>query len=306
MKTFTQITDLPRQLTKTAIALGTFDGVHIGHQKIIGTAVDLANKNGGTSVVFTFSNHPIEMIDPRRTPPQIVTQAEKARLIAGLGVDILLSVAFTKEFLQLKPQEFIDLLIKYLHPSHLVIGPNYHYGYKGEGTPTTLQSAGAASGFEVIVHPAVSFHSQLASSTSIRQLILQGNVRQATLLLGRPPRFSGTVIAGDRRGRKLGYPTANLGIDDRLVTPGNGVYAVRGRVGDNQYNGVASVGSNPTFPGKTRRIEVYLLDFSGDLYGQTMDVDFLEKLRDEKKFASVEELTAQIAADVEAARKYYE
>jgi len=306
MKIFTQLTDLPRQITKTAVALGTFDGIHIGHQKIISTAVDLAKKSGGTSVVFTFSNHPLAAIDPHRCPPQIITPADKAKLIENLNVDILLSVPFTQDFLHLAPQEFIAVMLKHLRPSHLVIGPNYHFGYKGEGSPDTLKAAGAVSGFEVIVHPAVYLNNLVVSSTSIRQFIQQGKIAQAGLLLGRPPRISGTVIAGDRRGRNLGYPTANIAIDDKLVTPGNGVYAVRSQVANKQYNGVANVGYNPTFLGKSRRIEVYLLNFSGDLYGQTMDVDFLEKLRDEKKFASIDELTAQIADDLVNAHKYYD
>ncbi|MDR3592202.1 MAG: bifunctional riboflavin kinase/FAD synthetase [Negativicutes bacterium] len=306
MKTYTHLTDLPRQIRKTAVALGTFDGIHIGHQKIITAAVELAAKAGSASVVFTFSNHPLTVIDPRRCPPQITTADEKARLIAALNVDILLSIPFTKDFLQLAPREFIALLVKHLRPGHLIVGPNYHYGYKGEGTPENLKAAGEASGFDVFVHPAVYLHSQLVSSTSIRQLIQQGRVNQARHLLGRPPRISGSVIVGDRRGRNLGFPTANIAIDDSLVTPGNGVYAVRSQVAGKHYNGVANIGHNPTFPANTRRIEVFLLDFSGDLYGQNIDVDFLEKLRDEKKFASVDELTAQIAEDIRTAHKYYE
>ncbi|MDR3563570.1 MAG: bifunctional riboflavin kinase/FAD synthetase [Negativicutes bacterium] len=305
MQIFTQLSEIPRPFEKTAIALGTFDGVHIGHQKIIGRAVELAKQSGSTSVVFTFTNHPLSVIDPKRCPPQIITTDYKAELIADLGVDILLSVPVTKEFLQMAPQEFIDLMHDKLHPAYIVVGPNYHFGFRGAGTPATLQEAEALQGFEAVIHPAVSIQDTLVSSTAIRQYIQQGDVGMASRLLGRPPRFSGLVSTGDGRGRKIGYPTANMVINDRLVTPGNGVYAVRVQVGTERYNGVANVGTNPTFGGMNRRMETHLIDYHGDLYGQTIAVDFLAKLRDEQKFTSVDQLTAQIAADLLAAQKYY-
>lgn len=305
MKIFTQMTDMKQQFAKTAVALGTFDGVHTGHQMIIGQAVDLAKSSGTTSVVFTFSNHPLSIIDPSRCPPQIVTPEYKAELIAELGADILLTIPFTKEFLQLSPERFINLMLEYLDPSFLIIGPNYHFGYKGAGTPETLTSAGKSHSFQVIVHPAVYVDDIIVSSTTIRQYIQEGKVDQAARLLGRHPRFHGPVTTGEGRGKGMGYPTANLAINEGLVIPGNGVYAVYVHLGDKRYKGVANIGVNPTFQGKSRRIEVFVLDFAGDLYNQFITVDFLQKLRDERTFTNVDELTAQIQLDINVAHKYY-
>jgi len=307
MKIFTHLADLKQQqFPKTAVALGTFDGVHIGHQKIIRQAVDLAASYGGASVVFTFANHPLSVINPRRCPPQIVTNEYKAELIQSLGVDILLSIPFTQEFLQLAPEEFIVLLLSHLHPANLVIGPNYHYGHKGSGTPDTLKTAGFNHGFNVVVHPAVYVQNIMVSSTSIRRFIHEGNIDQATLLLGRPPRIGGMVVSGDGRGKMLGYPTANIAIDNMLVIPSNGVYAVKVQIDDKRYNAVANIGINPTFTGQTRRIEVFLLNFEGNLYDRIILVDFLAKLRAEITFNSVSELTNQIAQDISSAQKYYQ
>jgi len=306
MKIFTQLADLKQQqFSQTAVALGTFDGVHIGHQKIIHQAVGLAASSGGASVVFTFANHPLSVINPRRCPPQIVTAEYKSELIQNLGVDVLLSIPFTEDFLRLTPEEFIILLLSHLKPANLVIGPNYHFGHKGSGTPETLKIAGQKHGFNVVVHPAVYVQNIMASSTSIRRFIHEGNIDQATLLLGRPPRVGGTVVTGDGRGKKLGYPTANIAIDNKLVIPANGVYAVEVQLDDKRYNGVANIGINPTFTEQTRRIEVFLLDFDANLYDQIILVDFLAKLRDEKAFHSVDELTNQIAQDISNAQKYY-
>jgi riboflavin kinase/FMN adenylyltransferase len=305
MQIYSQWASLNPPSSRTAIALGTFDGVHVGHQQIIRQAAELARSIDGTSVVFTFANHPLSVIDPARCPPQIVTPGYKAALIAELGIDVLLNIPFTKELLELLPQEFITLLVEALNPAYIVVGPNYSFGYKGMGTPAMLKDAGQAIGFEVVVHPAVYVGDILVSSTTIRQFILEGNIRQAAALLGRPHRIIGKVIAGDGRGKNLGYPTANINIDPGLVTPSNGVYAVYAYVDGSRYRGLANIGTNPTFAGKTRRIEAYIEDFSGDLYQQNLVVDFLEKLRDEQSFPSADALKAQIALDVEAAQKYY-
>lgn len=305
MKKFPQLADINQYFPKTAVALGTFDGVHIGHQKIISQAVDLGRESGGSSVVFTFDNHPLSVINPRHCPPQIITPADKATLIANLGADALLSIPFTRDFLNLSPQDFISLLVENLQPEYLVVGPNYHFGYKGAGTPDTLRQAGDKYGFTVIIHPAVYIQKTLVSSTTIRKYIQEGRVDQAAALLGRSPSFRGEVIVGDGRGRKIGFPTANLTVDQNLVIPGNGVYAVLINIDSVVHKGVANIGVNPTFQVNPRRIEVYIFDYSRDLYGQTITIDFLHKLRNERKFTGVEELSRQIRHDIEEARKYY-
>lgn len=305
MKIFTHLAKIGEPPQKSVVALGTFDGVHIGHQKIINQAVRLAEENGDLSVVFTFSNHPLSIIDHRRCPPQIATPEYKAELIAALGVDVLLTIPFTKEFLKISSDDFITLLLEYLHPRKVIVGPNYHYGYKGKGNPETLEEAGSKNAFEVLVHPAVYEDHLLVSSTKIRQLIQEGKIERASRLLGRSPRVSGVVVAGDGRGRGLGYPTANIALGRHLVYPGNGIYAVYVHSNGQRYAGVANIGVNPTFNGTTRHIEVFILNFTGNIYGQNIEVDFLAKLRDEKHFAGVDELTKQIALDIEKAGKYF-
>ena len=247
MKIFSNLSDLNHKFTNTAVALGTFDGVHIGHQKVISSAIDLAKQSAGMSVVFTFANHPLTIINPRRCPLQISTFSEKEKLIENLGVDVLLSIPFTKEFLHLSPQDFILELAEYLQPSYLVVGPNYHFGYHGAGTPDTLRLAGEKHGFSVVIQPAVYHNNVLASSTIIRKLILDGKVDQAASLLGRNLSLRGVVITGDGRGRMLGFPTANLAVDQGLVIPGNGVYAVKVNIDSLSYNAVANIGVNPRF-----------------------------------------------------------
>lgn len=306
MEICTRLADVQGRLQQTAVALGTFDGVHLGHQTIISHAVNLARQSNGTSVVFTFSNHPLSVINPKHCPPLIITPEEKAARIAALGVDVLLTIPFTRELLQLSPRDFISLLTDALQPAYIVVGPNFTFGYRGAGTPELLRQGGKENGFEVVIPAALHIGKVLVSSTAIRQLILKGKVQQAATLLGRPFRISGQIEPGDGRGgRIIGFPTANISLDASLVTPADGVYAVQTTVGEAQYKGLANVGSNPTFHGKNRRIEVHILDFSGDLYGQNIAVDFLAKIRDEKTFDGVGSLKAQIAKDISAAQQYY-
>lgn len=304
MKIFTQLNDLSQQFPRIIVALGTFDGLHIGHQQIISRAVELARTIDGTSVVFTFSNHPLSIVDPDRCPLQIVTYEDKNKLIEGMGVDILLTIPFTPRFLVLSPAEFIALLLKILRPVYIVVGPNYSFGYKGTGTPEMLKSAGDTYGFKTEIQQAVYVDDTIVSSTIIRQLIAQGNVHQAARLLGRPLQIKGTVITGDQRGRTLGYPTANLTINEGLAIPDDGVYVVQILIDKVQYTGVANVGTNPTFNGSERRIEIYILKFTGNLYGQTVTVSFLERIRGEITFTTAEQLKKQISLDIKVAEDY--
>ncbi|WP_207857848.1 bifunctional riboflavin kinase/FAD synthetase [Lucifera butyrica] len=299
------MTKLRGSFPAVSVALGTFDGIHLGHQKIISRVVNLARSSGGTSVVFTFSNHPLAVLAPEHCPPQIVSQQDKAALIEKLGVDVLLTIPFTREFLRLSPAAFITMLADNLGPRHVVVGPNYSFGYQGAGTPDVLQQAGRENSFSVEVHESVYVETMLVSSTLIRQCITEGNIRQATMLLGRLPCVTGTVIAGDQRGRTLGYPTANLAVDANLVLPADGVYAVRVNNQKNQYYGVANIGKNPTFQGSERRLEVYILDYTANLYGQVLTVEFVERIRSEIRFATTDELKRQIGQDVAAVRSYF-
>ncbi|MBP2657995.1 MAG: riboflavin biosynthesis protein RibF [Firmicutes bacterium] len=306
MEVLNQLTTLKDQYPRITVALGTFDGVHIGHQKVISRSVESAKQLDGTSVVFTFSNHPLSIIAPERCPLQIITQDDKVELIEKLGVDILINIPFTAEFLKLSASQFIRLLLDQLNPKHILIGPNYFFGYKRCGTPELLQKSGLQYGFTVEINPTVYVDDVMVSSTLIRQMITAGQVHQAATLLGRPVTLKGRVIHGAKRGRLLGYPTINLGIASGLAIPQNGVYAVELIIQDNQFNGIANVGTNPTFHDIGRRIEVHILDFSGDLYGEAVTVRFLNHIRKEQTFSNSEELKSQIAKDIVAAQKYYQ
>lgn len=300
MEIIDKIISLKENFPRTAMALGTFDGIHVGHQKIISRAVDLAKQINGTSIVFTFSNHPLSVVAPDRCPPQLVTQSYKAELIQELGVDVLLSIPFTPDFLQLSASQFINLIVKNINPKHIVVGPNFFFGYNRGGTPEFLQSSGLKYGFNVEVPQIVYVNDTIASSTLIRQLVMEGHVDKASHLLGRLVTMQGTVIHGDKRGRELGYPTINLEFPDELVLPPDGVYAVYVTIEGIRYKGIANIGNNPTFNGIDRRLEAHILNYSGDLYGQFVSVSFLKRIRGQITFSSPEKLKLQIGQDIEA------
>ncbi len=304
MQIINDITNLNLKLPGITIALGTFDGIHIGHQKIISRAVEVAKEINGTSIVFTFSNHPLSIVSPQHCPLQLVTQADKAQLIEKLGVDILLTIPFTPEFLQLSAAEFIQLAVSNLSPKHIVVGPNYFFGHKRSGTPEILQAAGREHGFTVEVHPTVYCNDTMVSSTLIRQRITSGHVEEIFPLLGRLFEIEGIVIHGAKRGRELGYPTINLEISSGMISPADGVYAVSLTIENIQYYGVANIGTNPTFKGHNRRLEVHILSFTGNLYGQSVKVSFLKHIRGQIAFANGEELKMQIFQDVKVAQNF--
>ncbi|EGO63203.1 bifunctional riboflavin kinase/FAD synthetase [Acetonema longum] len=306
MKLFTQIEKIDKSVSNIAIALGTFDGVHVGHQRIIGKTVAYAKKQQGTSAVLTFSNHPMSIIDPRHNPLQITSMQQKIDLIAEIGVDLLFFVPFTAELLKFQPRQFIQFLMQHIRPSQVVVGPNFSFGYQGKGSPDMLRVFGQEFGFAVDVHEAVFLEDRMVSSTAIRQLILEGNVELARKLLGRPLRLSGPVVSGQQRGRLLGFPTANLSLPERTAIPRDGVYAVRANIGADSYQGVANIGTNPTFSGQCRRLETHIFDFARDIYGEMISVDFLTRIRGEVTFANADQLQAQISSDIVQARRYFD
>lgn len=304
MEIYTEITDLRRRYPRIAVVLGTFDGVHLGHRQIISRAVELAKAIEGTSVVFTFSNHPLSVVAPDRSPLQIATQEDKAELMKDIGVDVLMTIPFTSEFAKLSPEDFLTLLHSNLNPRYVVVGPNYSFGYKSSGTPEMLNNSGQKYGFEVEVLEAFHLDGNIVSSTAIRNLLAEGHVACAAKLLGRLFKIEGPVIQGEQRGRELGYPTANLAIAIGQVIPADGVYAVRVFIDSQWYNGIANVGTNPTFNGSERRIEVYVFSFQGNLYNNIIKVGFVRRIRAEKTFAGPDELVAQIKRDIHDANQY--
>ena len=304
MRVFNKLSEAKRFVgnSVTAVALGTFDGIHIGHQSIINKAIELAGSVGGTSVVFSFSNHPLSVLAPERAPLLIGDNISKVQAIEELGAEVLINIPFTEKLSKQSPEMFLQLLRDNLHPMFVVTGPNFSFGCRGKGNPRLLKRIGNEYGFQTEIADGVSFDGHLVSSTRIREMIADGRLEEANEYLGRLYSFGGIVSHGDHRGRKLGFPTANLPIvEGRAMLP-NGAYAVYVLVKGRRYMGIANVGNNPTFEGCSRRVEVYILDFNEDIYGSSIEVRFKAKLRDEKKFPGVEALITQLHRDEEKAR----
>ncbi len=306
MQIYDELVDLKNVYKNIVIALGTFDGVHVGHQQIINKARSLAKKIEGTSMVVTFSNHPLAIIDAENCPPQISSNAEKEKILEDLGVDVLLNIPFTPSLLSLSPKEFLSLLCKYLMPKYLVVGPNYSFGYKGRGTPQLLKDLGHSFNFIAYIHSEVYYDEFMVSSTKIRNLITAGDMPLANKLLGRPFLFNGIVCKGDQRGRLLGFPTANFLDTTDKILPASGVYITKVRIDDRAYHSITNVGINPTFDGNEKHIETHLIGFSGNLYGKLLSVEFYERIRNEKKFKNIELLKEQIMQDIQCAKKFWD
>lgn len=305
MKVFSKLTALSREYKNIVVALGMFDGVHIGHQSIIRRAVELAREIDGTAVVFTFSNHPLSVIAPIALPKQIGNNLLRERRLAEIGVDVLVSIPFTKDFAANSPEDFLELLRTYFAPRYVVTGPNYTFGSKGKGTQRQLVREGSEYGFEAEVCQAVLRDGRPVSSTRIRALIDLGNLEETNDFLGYPFTVVDRVIHGDKRGRTLGFPTANLAIPDERVMLPNGVYACEVIYAGQHYAGLANIGNNPTFEGCNRRLEVNIQDFDQNIYDKVVEVRFLAKLRDERKFKGIDALVSQMHRDKENARKYW-
>lgn len=295
---------LKDRFRRIVVGLGNFDGVHIGHQKLITKVVNTARSIGGTAVIFTFNPHPMAVLNPQDDPPKLTTQQAKEKLMGGLGVDVILSVPFTSNFAKLTPEQFIkEVLVDELAVKSVVVGYNYTFGNRGLGNPDTLKMFSEEYGYNVEVIPPISIDGQVVSSTIIRRLIFEGDVETARKFLGHAPYVDGIVVTGDRRGNTIGFPTANLNFDQGMVIPAKGVYSVHVAINRDTHLGVANVGIKPTFNGAGGKInlEVHLLDFVGDIYGKMITVSFIRRLRSEKRFNSVQELVSQIQLDIEKA-----
>lgn len=305
MRIFSTIPNLTKEYSNIVVALGTFDGVHLGHQNIIKKAITLSKEISGTCVVFTFSNHPLGVISPKNCPLALGDNAYKETLMKELGVDILLNIPFTADFLKLSPIEFLEILQDNLNPKYIVVGPNYSFGYKGRGTPDLLMQMGERFGFKAEIHPVVYIDNKLVSSTLIRNLILKGDIKSANKLLGKNFKIQGKVIGGDQRGRLLGFPTANMEIKKGRAIPSNGVYAVNVMFKNNTYHAIANIGTNPTFQGLIRHIEVHILNFNFNIYNEIIEIEFIDKIRGEKRFSSADELIKQITTDISMALEIF-
>ncbi|MDD3653079.1 MAG: bifunctional riboflavin kinase/FAD synthetase [Desulfotomaculaceae bacterium] len=284
---------------KIVIGLGNFDGLHIGHQKLISEIMLLSKEIGGTPAVFTFYPHPLAVLAPDNCPPMLLSQEEKRRLFESLGVEVLLLVPFNLEFARFSPEDFIrNVLNEDLGVSGVVVGYNFTFGYRGQGTPELLEEQSARYNYQARVVSPVVLNGQVVSSSLVRGLLSKGKVEEAAKFLGYYPFVEGDVVTGKKRGGVLGFPTANLDINKELLVPANGVYAVKVHVDGETYLGVANIGVKPTFQGQMRNIEVHLLDFYQDLYGKKIRVKFTRRLREERRFNTTSELVKQIEQDI--------
>ncbi|WP_018353566.1 bifunctional riboflavin kinase/FAD synthetase [Longispora albida] len=290
---------------RSVVTIGVFDGVHRGHQATIGHAVKRAAELGVQSVVVTFDPHPSEVVRPGSHPAVLTGPERKAELIEALGVDVLCVIPFTTEFSRLSPETFVhDVLVEHLHAALVVVGDNFRFGHRAAGDIALLRTLGNTFGFAVEPAPLVSEAGTVFSSTYIRSQIDAGEVAVAATALGRAHSLDGIVVKGDQRGRHLGFPTANLAVSTpHAAVPADGVYAGWMLRGDQRLMAAISVGTNPTFAGRERRIEAYVLDFDGDLYGERITLEFQVRLREMLKFDGLDPLIAQIQADVDETRR---
>ncbi len=286
------------------VTIGAFDGLHRGHQALIGQMVDEAHAAGQAAVVITFFPHPSVVLRGRRPSFYLSTPEEKVDYLARLGVDAVVTHPFNQAVASITAAEFVERLVQYARLSRLWVGADFALGHNREGDVNYLRAAGEQQGFDVHVMEPVLIDGEVISSTRIRQTLRDGAVEQAARYLGRPFRLSGQVVQGAQRGRQLGIPTANVAVSEEHAVPAVGVYAARGYHGSSVSRAVINIGFRPTFEGGEARpvIEAHLLDFTGDLYGTTLTLEFVARLRPEMKFPGIDALVAQIKRDIESAR----
>lgn len=298
MEIITSLEQLHNFTMPCVVSLGTFDGLHRGHMDVINTAKQEAQRTGAQLAVFTFSNHPFEWIRPFMVPTALFTDLQKQTILKNFGVDVLVDIPFNQQIADLSPDEFLKRL-QPMQYSCLVVGENFTYGRLGQGTVYTLAASAKAMKFKLLVRSLVSDDGIIVSSTAIRRLISEGNVVAAAKMLGRNYAVEGIVVHGNERGRLLGYPTANLELETaRIAVPQGGVYAVQVKVNNKLYGGMANIGKNPTFGDVEKpRLETNIFSFSQNIYGQQLEVQFVQRIRGEVKFSCVDKLVTQLEQD---------
>jgi riboflavin kinase/FMN adenylyltransferase len=292
----------PRRFVAPVLTLGNFDGVHRGHQAILGRVADVAHVAGGDAVAITFSPHPVAVLRPEHAPAVLTSLRDKIQLVAASGIDVLVVQHFNPAFAQISAEAFVErFVVERLRATKLIVGHSVSFGHARRGDATLLATLGPRLGFDVEVIGPIRVDDHDVSSSAVRQAVAAGDMALAATLLGRPHRLGGRVVRGKQRGAGLGFPTANIHVRVGMSPP-DGVYAVRVQRGDRWLDGVANIGTNPTFGAAPRTLEVYLFDFDENLYGERLTVAFIERLRGEVTFGSVEALVLQIRLDVEQAR----
>ena len=286
----------------TVLTIGVFDGVHLGHKYLISQLKEQARQRNLLSGVVTFRQHPQEVLSPQTGLPYLTSLAEKVSLLKNEGVDIVVALTFDQELAKLSARQFVTRLKKYLRMVGLVIGPDFALGRGRQGTAEALRKLGEEMGFTVTVVSPVKVNGEVVSSTAIRQALARGDMTKVVRLIGRPFSLRGMVTTGVGRGSQLGFPTANLEVDTKRAIPSDGVYATWAHIDGQAYQSMTNIGWRPTFGGQGRTIETYVLDYRDDLYGRKLKIDIIERLRDEKRFASAEELKKQITEDIKQGR----
>jgi len=305
VRIFGSMDDVPDDFGPSAVTIGKFDGVHSGHRRVIGELREIAAEQSLLSTVVTFDRHPLTLLKPEIAPAPLVSLAQKVELLGSLGVDATLVLKFDKELSQRSPQNFVQsILVDALHAKVVLVGSDFRFGARGAGDITLLREMGTDLGFEVrVVDDVRSTEGRRASSTWIRELLAEGRVSEAGELLGYPPCVRAIVVHGEKRGRELGYPTANLAPSPEGLIPADGVYAAWATIGEDRFPAAVSVGNNPTFDGvPEKRVEAHLLDQDLDLYGRTIEIAFVEYVRGMVKFTNIDGLIAQMDDDTERVR----
>jgi riboflavin kinase/FMN adenylyltransferase len=281
----------------TYIALGSFDGLHLGHKALINKTIELSRKNKAKSMVFTFFNHPLSIINEDMMPKLIMSNSIKIESLKKMGIDILNLSPFDDEFMHISPEDFVKKLIDYYGAVGLVVGFNYRFGYKNLGDIDLLKKLSAELGYELHIMDAVKIGEDLVSSATIRNLICEGNMVKANKMLDHLYKLEGRVIKGRQLGREIGFPTINLDYDKKFIIPKGGVYYSAVQVREKFFKGITNIGYNPTVKGGKLSVETHIIDFNQDIYDKNVSIYFIERIRDEKKFNSLEELSNQLSKD---------
>jgi riboflavin kinase/FMN adenylyltransferase len=281
------------------LAIGVFDGVHLGHRALIAHLVRGAREQQASAVAATFNPLPIQVLAPGAPASGLSDMSERVKLLREAGADAVVVFRFDEAFARLSADEFVDRVRGACDIRRIVVGPDFHFGRRAEGDCDKLRDRGKRDGFTVDVVTPIEIDGSIVSSTRVRNLLLAGDVEAAARLLGRPYTLRGRVVHGAKRGRALGFPTINLALPKERLLPRDGIYAMWAEMGEGRFKAAASLGVRPTFGGGERVLEAYLLDFSGEVYGEEVEIAFVKRLRDEIAFASPAELSAQIARDVE-------
>ena len=287
---------------RTVLTLGNFDGVHLGHREIFRRVIDRARELKGTSAVVTFEPHPLRFLAPEKAPLRLNTPDEKVRLLSASCIDLLVVLDFTQQLAEMSAEDFVrDILVGKLGVKHLIVGYDYAFGRGRQGNTAFLAAQAKLHNFTLEVLEPICTEKQAHSSTAIRKILREGRVAEAVKILGRNFTLDGEVVHGDGRGRKLGFPTANL-VTEKEILPCYGVYAVKVKWRETYYDGVINIGCRPTFAASPPTLEIHLLDFHENLYGERLRIYFVERLRDELKFSTIEALQDAVAVDISRAR----